>query len=194
MFLVIGLGNPGYRYRNTRHNIGFRVVEQLSSQWLGRFRRGNGPYRWSELYVDGETVLLVKPTTYMNRSGLAVKALLREFPVDPTHMLVICDDFQLPLGKLRLRAKGSHGGHNGLASVIQAVGTEKLPRLKLGIGLENSVNIVNYVLSPFPRRDRPAVKKMIGDGRQAVICFVQRGLDWTMNMVNAPLSAEKTRR
>jgi PTH1 family peptidyl-tRNA hydrolase len=160
------------------------VLDRLAKRWKCRFQKEPHLCRLAITAVDGDDLMLMKPMTFMNRSGLAVDALLRNHSVDPNKILVLCDDLSLPLGKLRLRKKGSDGGHNGLASILRSLGTEAVPRLRFGIKGEGIVETVDYVLSPFHRLERPKLKSMIERGEKAVVAFLERGVDVAMNVVN----------
>jgi peptidyl-tRNA hydrolase, PTH1 family len=184
VYLFVGLGNPGRTYEKTRHNLGFMVLDRLAERWNGRFKTGFGPYDFFQAKAAGGTVLLVKPTTFMNRSGAAVQDAVRRYEVTLSSVIVVCDDFNLPLGALRLRPKGSDGGHNGLASVIQSLGTSDFGRLRLGIGLQPRADVVDYVLSRFPRKEQAAVETLVEDGSEALIAAAENGLDWAMNRYN----------
>lgn len=183
MIVIVGLGNPGSRYRDTKHNIGFMVLENLAEQWKRRYKK-EGFYRFLDTTVEEQRVLLIKPVTYMNRSGAAVEEVVRRYNVEPAQLLVVCDDLNLPLGKIRLRKKGSHGGHKGLASIIDHLNSNEFPRLRLGIDYNIDCDATEYVLTPFSFSDLPTVKKMISRGGEAVIDFIKRGIDWTMNSYN----------
>ena len=182
MHVVIGLGNPGQRYDHTRHNIGFTVVDLLAgagSHW----RDGPAQSRIAAIEVAGAEALLVKPQTYMNRSGVAVRALQRQFEFESEAALVVCDDFLLDFGRLRLRRAGGDGGHNGLASVLEELGTELVPRLLMGIGpVPDGEEDVDFVLSGFGCGDD--VEALLGRGRDAVISWVVDGVDAAMNKFN----------
>ena len=153
--LLVGLGNPGMRYALTRHNAGWQVVDLVAatSRPQGNtalWQPGNGELRW--LTIQGRSILLLKPLTYMNLSGEAVAVTLRHFHLSPKEMLVVSDDLDLPEGVLRLKAKGSSGGHRGLASIIQCLQTEEFPRLRVGIGRPqpgSGISIVDWVLAPW---------------------------------------------
>jgi PTH1 family peptidyl-tRNA hydrolase len=132
-YLIAGLGNPGPHYADTRHNVGFKVVERLAERLRLSFRAGKGDYL---IASDTANILLLKPLTYMNNSGLAVRHAMDYFDIDVSRLLIVFDDLQLPVGKLRLRPGGSDGGHNGIASVIQHLGTQEVARLRLGISAE----------------------------------------------------------
>ena len=165
MHAIIGLGNPGSEYDGTRHNIGFTVVDKLAKKFDADFHAGRGEFVSTSFRVKGEQVLLVKPLTYMNNSGVAVKEILEQHHLLLEELLVVVDDFQLPLGTLRLRTKGSDGGHNGLASIIYQLESDEFPRLRCGIQSEampkNKNMMADFVLSPFEEKEQDKVKKMI---------------------------------
>ncbi|HIQ31254.1 MAG TPA: aminoacyl-tRNA hydrolase [Aquifex aeolicus] len=183
--LVVGLGNPGKEYENTRHNIGFRVVDELV-----RKLRAKGPSEecLSLVYTTrtgGRELLLVKPMTYMNNSGLAVINLLEEKGIMPEEMLVIYDDLDLPVGVTRLRLRGSSGGHRGMESVINAAGTENFPRLRIGIGRpKKKEHVVNYVLSPFSREEEEVITEAIYRAGECVIRSVELSPEDAMEFCN----------
>lgn len=191
MKLIIGLGNPGPQYEQTRHNVGFRVVDRLAGQhgWSwerrGRAMLANGS-------IGSEKVVLVKPLTYMNNSGEAVGELVRWYKVQPEDVLVVYDELDLPVGKVRLRGNGSAGGHNGLSSVIHHLHTNLFPRLRVGIGRpENSrMQTVDYVLG-VPSADE-RITLLAGEDRalEAIPLIVRQGVATTMNLINADPEAQ----
>lgn len=183
-FLIVGLGNPGWRYRRTRHNIGFMVLDEFRKRERVRFRSKDGPFISAQVNVGDEVLLLVKPTTFMNASGRALRWLFDSFDVPLDRILVLCDDIDLPLGKMRLRRKGSDGGHRGLSSIVEALGTIEFPRLRFGIGRPDGETVVNYVLSGFSRGDKKSARRMIEEGNKAIRDFVIHGIDRAMNTVN----------
>jgi len=183
--VVIGLGNPGPRYAGTRHNVGYDVVERLAHEAGVSFRRGPG----ASLVADApeEGLMLVRPTTYMNVSGEAVAAVREATGAEPGALLVVLDDVALPLGALRLRRKGSDGGHNGLASVIAALGTAEVPRLRLGVGavqMPPPELLAEFVLARFEPQERPAVDRMVARAVEAVRGWAESGIDAAMNVFN----------
>tara|TARA_Y100001960_G_scaffold309672_1_gene368351 strand:+ start:66 stop:641 length:576 start_codon:yes stop_codon:yes gene_type:complete len=189
--IVVGLGNPGDRYALTRHNIGFMALDRLAQRrqrpWSS-FGAAKTESMIASADVDGNQVLLVKPQTFMNASGKAVMALHARQPFEPSNLLVVLDDFHLAFGRLRLRRSGSDGGHNGLGSVIDKVGSEDIPRLRMGIGpLPDEGDDIDYVLSDF-RRDEN-VDELVGRGCSAVEHCIADGIYNTMNQFNgcAPL-------
>jgi PTH1 family peptidyl-tRNA hydrolase len=186
MKLIVGLGNPDLQYRGTRHNVGFEVVESLAERLgaTGRWRRDFS----SELLevADGQQrLLLVKPQTYMNRSGLAVAGLVNFFQVPLADLLVVCDDLNLPLGQLRLRAQGSHGGHKGLLDIQRQLGTTTYPRLRIGIGSPPAgQDAADYVLQKFRQEERPIIQEAIDRATEAVMVWVREGIEAAMNRFN----------
>ena len=182
--LVIGLGNPGSEYANTRHNIGFRVADALADRLDTSFRHvksvmlGWGKYKNQDLGI-------AKPLTYMNRSGNAVAGLCREHDLSPDEVLVVVDDLNLPVGTIRLRPGGSSGGHNGLSHVAERLGTTDFPRLRVGIGSDfASGEQVDYVLSPFTAQQEPRVEEAVMDAVAAILTSLRDDLDAAMNQYN----------
>ncbi len=188
--VVLGLGNPGEEYDRTRHNFGFFVVDAIAREERCRFARGPGPVRVACFPAGPERVLLAKPTTYMNRSGEAARALRAAFPRVPLdRWLVVADDLDLPFGRIRLRAGGGAGGHNGLKSLLEALATNEFPRLRLGIGRPNGAlreDVVDWVLEPFSPDEAPLVPEIVRRGGAAVRDFATLGVVEAMNRTNAP--------
>lgn len=184
---IIGLGNPGRQYAGTRHNIGFDVVDSLIDRLAAKTLPQTNELILFSALVAGEKLLLAKPLTYMNRSGLAALALLQQYSVRSEEMLVVLDDFNLPLSTLRLRANGSHGGHNGLASLIEELQTEDFPRLRLGIGpAADNMNTADFVLSRFETDQHQPVAKMIETATEAVQFVIKHRLETAMSKYNKP--------
>ena len=184
MKVVVGLGNPGARYQGTRHNVGFDVVDSLASgPQVGRFQ-SRFQAQVAEVYEDGGKILLVKPETFMNLSGRSVRQALDFFQVATTDLLVVCDDINLPLGKLRVRARGTHGGHNGLRDIQNHLGGVEYARLRIGVDAPRD-DAVDHVLGRF----RPAEKAVIDDAvalaAQAVLFWARQGVAAAMNKYNA---------
>ena len=160
--LILGLGNVGSRYEQTRHNVGFDVVALVAAELGATGRPSTDLYQWAEARLGDHRLILARPTTLMNRSGLAAAALLDRFVLGSGEMLVVTDDFNLPLGRLRLRMAGSDGGQNGLRSVIYELGTELFPRLRVGIGPPRAdLDPADFVLSRFARRRSSWPKKLL---------------------------------
>jgi PTH1 family peptidyl-tRNA hydrolase len=183
--VVFGLGNPGAEYQNTPHNLGFRVVDTLASQWRKAMKPGPGSFWWTAASAKHQTVL-VKPTTFMNRSGEAVRQVLERFQLSTEQLLVVCDDLQLPLGRIRLRPRGGDGGHKGLESVIYHLSSEEFARLRVGIGGgESPEHWVEHVLSPVPKDLEPQIETIIRTATEVVECWIREGIDSAMNRYNA---------
>jgi peptidyl-tRNA hydrolase, PTH1 family len=179
--LVAGLGNPGPEYAATRHNIGFMVADQLAAQSGSAWEKSA---KWDALCAKCGAVLLVKPLSFMNRSGYPVLAVAQFYKIQPQETLVVLDDFSLPLGRLRLRAGGGPGGHNGLESVIVQFGTEEIPRLRIGIGAAAREGSADYVLSRFFDEEKPIVRSTIDHAVEALKCAIDNGLVSAMNTFN----------
>ncbi|WP_271251803.1 aminoacyl-tRNA hydrolase [Pseudanabaena sp. Chao 1811] len=200
--LIVGLGNPGPEYERTRHNIGFMAVDALAKDWsisLGKEKRFYGIFgegRLSSSLAHNGKIRLLKPTTYMNLSGQAVRACADWFKCSPENILVIYDDMDLPLGKLRLRPSGSAGGHNGMKSIISHLGTQNFPRLRLGIGRggnkENQAiatkanqNVTNHVLGGFTATENKVLPEVLDLGNSTVTSILRDGLEKTMSLYNS---------
>jgi PTH1 family peptidyl-tRNA hydrolase len=179
--LVAGLGNPGPEYAATRHNICLRVVDQLVAQFGSTWERST---KWDALSARCGDVLLVKPKSFMNRSGYPLFAIAQFYKIEPRQILVVLDDLALPLGRLRLRAHGGAGGHNGLESIIVQFGTEEIPRLRIGIGEAPPEGSVDYVLSRFFEEEKPIVRSAIDRAVEAIKCAIDNGLVSAMNTFN----------
>lgn len=188
MFFFVGLGNPGQEYEGTRHNIGFAVIDRLSRQTRIPLKPGKGEYllgsgSWGNLEIG-----LVKPLTFMNNSGDAVLDIRSRYHVPLERFLIICDDFQLPLGRLRIRPDGSDGGHNGLASVIYHLKSDSFPRLRCGIGSThvpgNKAFMARFVLEPFAPDEQPTVNTMIEHASEAALDVAADGLEAAMSRHN----------
>jgi PTH1 family peptidyl-tRNA hydrolase len=183
--LVAGLGNPGRKYQGTRHNVGFLVVEELR-------RRAGGPDESERagalrcaLPMGTREVMLLRPVEYMNRSGGPLKAAMTKLGAEPDEVLVVSDDFWLPFGTLRLRRSGSHGGHNGLRSIFESLGTNEVPRLRIGIGpAPEGADQAEFVLEPFTRAERGELDEVIGRAADCVEAVALEGLQAAMNRYN----------
>jgi PTH1 family peptidyl-tRNA hydrolase len=185
--LVVGLGNPGPEYNGTRHNVGFAVVDLLAFQWGLAWQHSKS---WHALWAKGENAILVKPATYMNRSGEPLATVAHFYKVEPSEILVVLDDMALELGRLRLRPDGGTAGHNGLESIIVQFGTEEIPRLRVGIGAAPREGAVDYVLGRFFEEERSLVEKTIARAADAVKCAIDNGLLSAMNQFNKNLESE----
>ena len=178
--LLVGLGNPGREYRDTRHNVGFMIADRLAARERAAFRTEKS---WQAEVARAGDLVLCKPLTYMNLSGQAVRPLSQFYKIDAAQMLVVLDDMALPLGKLRLRAGGSAGGHNGLRSLIEHFGTRDIPRLRIGIGAAQG-EATGHVLGRFTLEEKAALEQSLDLAVNAVDCLHERGLEAAMNSVN----------
>jgi PTH1 family peptidyl-tRNA hydrolase len=187
MKLIVGLGNPGERYRGTRHNAGFAVIDELARRRDVAFEGAPVDALIAKVRNLGEGALVGKPTTYMNSSGPAVGELVRYYRIEVPDVLVVVDDVNLPLGRLRARPRGSDGGHNGLKSIIEHLGTEEFSRLRIGVGRgAEDRELAGHVLSRFLPAERDAVERMVTRGADAAELFALEGIDQVMNRFNAP--------
>jgi PTH1 family peptidyl-tRNA hydrolase len=187
-FLLVGLGNPGREHKNDRHNIGFMVVDRLAREAGASLDR----VRFNALVTTGRLadrqVILAKPQTYMNASGQAVSQLVRFFKMPPASMLVAYDDLDLPLGTIRLRPRGGGGGHRGVASILEALGTQGFPRLRLGIGRPpGRMDPADYVLQPFSAEEEPLRDLMLAQALDAVTTFLRHDIELAMSRHNGPV-------
>lgn len=183
--MIVGLGNPGKEYAEDRHNAGFMAVDRLAERLGARFNQKRARSLVGEATLDGERVVLAKPQTYMNLSGEAVRQLAMELGVKADAVLVMYDDRDLPLGTLRLRLRGSAGTHNGMRSIVRALGTQAFPRLRLGIGpSDERVRLRDFVLASFSPTERPVAQEMIERASEAALSFVRLGPVETMNRFN----------
>jgi PTH1 family peptidyl-tRNA hydrolase len=185
MKLIVGLGNPDRRYRRTRHNVGWDVIDRMARRWGVTVDQDDGWARVGTAKVGRHRLLLAKPQTYVNRSGVAVADLLRRHRVKVEDLLVIVDDLDLPLGRLRLRAGGSHGGHNGVRSIIEGLGRDDFPRLRVGIGRPPAgTDPAEFVLTPFREDEHDAMEAALDRATDAVETALREGLPAAMNRFN----------
>lgn len=185
MKLVVGLGNPGDDYVKTRHNIGFMVADSISKANSITLNQTKFKSIIGRGTIGSEDVIIAKPQTYMNRSGESVSSLLFFYKLEPSGCIVICDDLELPSGKIRVRGKGGHGGHNGLRSIIEQTGSQEFVRVRVGIGRPTDASLVsNYVLNPFSKDEIPLVEDAIEKASRAVEAIVTEGVEVAMNRFN----------
>lgn len=190
-FIIVGLGNPGPKYARNRHNVGFQSVDRLAESIGAKFAEKK---RFKALVAEGQIgaqrVVLAKPLTFMNNSGQAVRSISQWYKIPPERILIIYDDLDLPLAKLRLRPDGKSGGHNGLGSVIQEMGTAEIPRLRIGIGRPAQGDPIDYVLGDFSRDQEPAIRDALGTVESIVRCLLEQGILRAMDSFNgAPVPA-----
>jgi peptidyl-tRNA hydrolase, PTH1 family len=194
MYLIVGLGNPGSEYARTRHNVGFLVADRLAGSMDANFHAGKGEFWLAECSLKNVEVTVLKPTTYMNNSGTAVLEFLERQQITLENILIVCDDFQLPLGTMRIRKEGSDSGHNGLSSIIYHLQTDQFARLRCGIAsvsmpVEKS-KMKDFVLDSFPEPELSIVENMVERARDACTTFIMDGIDQAMNKFNAKPSEE----
>ncbi|MBC7235047.1 MAG: aminoacyl-tRNA hydrolase [Chloroflexi bacterium] len=182
--LIVGLGNPGPKYADNRHNIGFQCVDYIAERWNAAWRGRRFQALLAETEIDGHRVVLAKPQTFMNDSGQAVAPLSRWFKIPAERILVIYDDLDLPLARLRLRPGGSSGGHRGVQSIIEALGTQNFPRLRVGIGRPAYGDPIDYVLNDFDREQEPIVRQVYPYVEEIVRCYLNQGIHEAMNQYN----------
>lgn len=187
MFLIVGLGNPGKQYENTRHNVGFDAIDCLVDEYRIPSSGKQHKAMYGKGIIEGQKVILAKPMTYMNLSGEAVRALVDYYKIDPeTELLVIFDDISLAPGNIRIRKKGSAGGHNGIKSIISHLGTQNFQRIKVGVGEKpKNWNLADYVLGTFSKDDRKLVDEALERTVKATALVVQGEIDEAMNLYNA---------
>ena len=179
--LVVGLGNPGVEYERTRHNIGFEVLDRFAADAKVDWQRTQ---KWGAYWLKAGETLLVKPMTYMNRSGEPLAAVAQFYKVAPEEILAVFDDMALELGRLRIRLEGSSGGHNGMDSIITTFGTDRISRLRVGIGAASGAGAVDYVLGRFFDEEKPGVEKAIQRAAEAVKWAIDKGVVSAMNTFN----------
>lgn len=184
MYLVIGLGNPGKEYENNRHNVGFDVIDLLADKYNIDVNRQKFKGVYGVGNISGKKVYLLKPQTYMNLSGESVRAIMDYYKIPLENIVVIYDDISLDVGKIRLRKKGSAGGHNGIKNMIEHLSTNEFPRIKIGVGVPDIAGIVNHVLGNFSKDDRMNIEKVFDVAVLATDAIISEGIDQAMNKYN----------
>lgn len=185
MIVIVGLGNPGRKYAKTRHNVGFMVVDELARKYGLAFREKND-YYIAEWRLENKDITIIKPTTYMNLSGTAVKKVVNEKILKnlPESLIVIHDDVDMPLGKIKIKKNGSSGGHKGVQSIIDSLGTKDFIRIKIGIGKDPYQDVSEYVLSPFTSEQRAKIKEKISEAVDSIVVIINEGVNKAMNIYN----------
>jgi PTH1 family peptidyl-tRNA hydrolase len=187
--LVVGLGNPGTKYQGTRHNIGFELIDRLAKGGTGASFTRKFDAQVAETEIDYRRVLLLKPETFMNLSGRSVGQAVRFFKLEPSDLLVVCDDLSLPVGRIRIRPGGSDGGQKGVRDIGSHLGTEQFCRLRIGIGDQGEMDASDFVLSKFRNTERALVEDALILASQAVAVWVTQGIDEAMNRFNGPVNS-----
>ncbi|HOK95369.1 MAG TPA: aminoacyl-tRNA hydrolase [Anaerohalosphaeraceae bacterium] len=187
--LIAGLGNPGAAYAGTRHNVGFMVLDAIAQQLGAAFSRSRFNALFEEVSAQGYRLLLLKPQQFMNRSGHSVASAAGFYKLQPDKILVVTDDMALPVGRIRLRAKGSAGGHNGLKDVIARLGTDQFARLRVGIGPSGTMDSADYVLSKFAAEEQSIIAQAVHTAAGAALCWAAEGIDAAMNRYNVQTEA-----
>lgn len=183
MILIVGLGNPGKQYEQTRHNIGFDVIDYMANKYSIDVNREKFKGICGEGFIENKKVILLKPLTYMNLSGESIRELANFYKLEDDEIIVVYDDISLDIGRLRIREKGSAGGHNGIKSIIQNLGGDKFPRVKVGVGQPKD-NLVNHVLGKFSKEDREHIEKVIPVVSDAIVEIVKNDAKESMNKFN----------
>ncbi|EIW6614686.1 aminoacyl-tRNA hydrolase [Clostridium perfringens] len=183
MILIVGLGNPGKQYEQTRHNIGFDVIDYMANKYNIDVNREKFKGICGEGFIENKKVILLKPLTYMNLSGESIRELANFYKLEDDEIIVVYDDISLDIGRLRIREKGSAGGHNGIKSIIQNLGGDKFPRVKVGVGQPKN-NLVNHVLGKFSKEDREHIEKVIPVVSDAIVEIVKNDAKESMNKFN----------
>lgn len=183
MWLVAGLGNPGKTYINTRHNVGFNILDLLANKYNVKFKKTKIAKKVN-ICVNSEELLLIKPLLYMNMSGIVIKEILKQVPVKLENIIVVHDDLDMVVGKIRIKRGGSSGGHKGVESIIQNLGTKDFIRIKIGIGRDRNIPPEEYVLSKFTQEDSRIIKDAVCRAVEAIETVVTDGVDFAMNKFN----------
>lgn len=185
LYIIVGLGNPGKQYANTRHNIGFRVIDALAERFQISLNQKKHKAIYGSGYIEGQKVILAQPQTFMNLSGESVRELADFYKVPETDIIVIFDDISLDVGQLRLRKKGSAGGHNGIKSIIQHLDSQDFPRIKVGVGEKPAGwDLADHVLASFPKEQEDLVQTGIKRASDALVCLLTEDMDSAMNQYN----------
>lgn len=183
MYVIVGLGNPGKQYENTRHNIGFITLDYLADKHGIKINKIKHKALVGEGNISGQKVLLVKPQTYMNLSGQSVREVMSYYKVEDENLVVIYDDIDIPAGSVRIRKKGSAGTHNGMRSIVQDLQSDNFPRIRIGMG-RNKNELKDFVLGGFSKDEKELFEKAVAHSAEAIECFLKSGIDITMNRYN----------
>jgi len=188
MYIIAGLGNPGKEYAGTRHNVGFDTIDFLAEKYNVNLNKLKFNSVYGEININGEKVMLVKPVTYMNRSGIAIAEIVKYYKVPIENLIIIYDDIDIPAGTLRIRPHGSSGTHNGMKSIIYQLENDKFPRIRIGIGRNPDMDLADYVLQRFSKDDREKINSIIKSASEAAEEIVTKSLDSSMQKFNIKLT------
>ena len=191
MYIIVGLGNPGKQYENTRHNMGFLAVDLLAEKYNIDVNKIKFKALVGEGRIAGQKVLLVKPQTYMNLSGEAVRQAMDVYKIDPEELIVIYDDIDIPTGTFRIRKKGSPGTHNGMRNIFQHIQTNDFPRIRVGIGSGKKDNLAGYVTGGISKSEQELLADVLKNSADAAACIIEKGIDKAMNEYNVRPNKEK---
>ena len=185
-YLIVGLGNPGDKYEKTRHNVGFRIIDKIADKYNAKTFKNKFEALYADCDIDGKTVMLLKPLTYMNNSGRAVSEAVRFYKIPTDNILVISDDISMAAGRLRIRANGSHGGHNGLKDIIELLGTDNIARIKVGMGEKPHADydLADWVLGRFSQDDKKLVESCFEKAYNAIELIVKGDIEKAMCAYN----------
>lgn len=184
MYIVVGLGNPGKKYETTRHNIGFITVERMSERLNIKVNKIKFKSLVGEGFINGKKVILVKPQTYMNLSGEAVREIVDYYKIPKENLIVIYDDIDIDIGRVRIRKKGSAGTHNGMRSIIRLLGEDGFPRVRIGIGRNSNIPLENYVIGNFAKTELAPMREAVDRSVDAICMMIEKDLDLAMNRYN----------
>jgi len=188
MYIIAGLGNPGKEYAGTRHNVGFDTIDFFAEKYNINLNKLKFNSVYGEININGEKVMLVKPVTYMNRSGIAIAEIVKYYKVPIENLIIVYDDIDIPTGTLRIRPHGSSGTHNGMKSIIYQLENDKFPRIRIGIGRNPDMDLADYVLQRFNKDDREKINSIISSASEAAEEIVAKSLDSAMQKFNIKLA------
>ena len=191
MYIIAGLGNPGKKYENTRHNIGFITIDSLASKHNITVDKLKFKALVGEGRISGQKVILVKPQTYMNLSGESVQEVMNFYKVDPQNLIVIYDDIDIDLGTLRIRKSGSAGTHNGMRSIVQHINSTDFPRIRIGMGGPSKGDLVDFVIGGMSKAESEVLKETVDNATEAIDCIIESGIDMSMNRFNTRKKTKK---
>lgn len=191
VYIIVGLGNPGKKYENTRHNMGFIAVDLIAQEYGIRLDKLKFKALVGEGRIAGQKVLLVKPQTFMNLSGQSVTEIMNFYKEDIEKLIVIYDDIDIPTGSIRIRKKGSAGTHNGMRNIVYLLGDDGFPRIRVGIGSETKIDLINYVTGGVSKKEKEPLEAALTNAAKAAVCIIEKGIDKAMNEYNIKPKKEK---